>query len=113
VSAVNAPENVQRAANADNTLAIADGMIRNLSGDELKLFTQASAKVIYNGKAAYEATVLCECDGGTRLDMAMLPMAQARLVVYAEIPGWLAQDASAAWSLEFAIGGETMEFELQ
>lgn len=113
VSAVDAPESVQSAANADNTLAIVDGMIRNVSSDDLKLFTQASAKVVYNGTAAYEATVLCECDGGTRLDMTMLPMAQARLVVFAEVPGWLAQDESAAWSLQITIGGETMEYELQ
>ena len=88
-------------------------MIRNLSGDDLKLFTQTDAKLVYNGVAEYEATVLCECDGGTRLDMTMLPMAQARLVVYAEIPGWIAKDAQAKWSLELTIGGETMEFELQ
>ena len=113
VSATNAPESVQSAANTDNTLAIADGMIRNVSADDLKLFTQVSAKVIYNGTAAYDATVLCECDGGTRLDMTMLPMAQARLVVFAEVPGWLAEDAQAQWSLQITIGGETMEYELQ
>ena len=45
--------------------------------------------------------------------MTMLPMAQARLVVFAEVPGWLAQDAQAQWSLEITAGGETMEYELQ
>ena len=113
VSASNAPESVQSVMNADNKLAIADGMIRNIASEELKLFTQASARMVCNGAAAYEATVLCECDGGSRLDMTMLPMAQARLVVYAEVPGWLAQDESAAWSLHFTVGGETMEYELQ
>ena len=113
VSAVNAPDSVQSASNADNTLVIADGMIRNLAAEDLKLFAHASAKVVYNGTAAYEAALLCECDGGTRLDMTMLPMAQARLVVFAEIPGWLAQDAQAKWSLEITVGGETMEYELQ
>lgn len=113
VSASNAPGNVQSAVNADNLLLIADGMIRNISADELRLFTQATARVVLNGSTGYEATLLCECDDGSRLDMTMLPMAQARLVVYAETPGWLAQDESAAWSLELTIGGETIEYELQ
>lgn len=113
VSAANAPDSLQSASNADNTLVIADGMIRNLAAEDLKLFAHTSAKVIYNGTAAYEASLLCECDGGTRLDMTMLPMAQTRFVVFAEVPGWLAQDAQAKWSLEITAGGETMEYELQ
>lgn len=113
VSAANAPESIQTTTNADNTLVIADGMIRNISAEDLKLFAHTSAKVVYNGTAAYEAALLCECDGGTRLDMTMLPMAQARLVVFAEVPGWLAQDTQAQWSLEITAGGETMEYELQ
>lgn len=113
VSAVNAPDSLQSVYNADNALVIADGEIRNLSADELKLFTQLTATLTYSGGASYEATVLCERDEGSALDMTMLPMAQARLVVYAEVPGWLAAQEDAAWSLTLSLGGEEIEFELQ
>ena len=112
VSASNAPESVQSVYNADNTLIAVDGMIRNISAEELKLFTGLKARVIYGAGAAYDATVVCECGEGTALDVTMLPMAQARLVVYAEVPRWLAQE-DGAWSLELTCGGETLEYDLQ
>lgn len=113
VSASADPDSVQKVFNADNVLLAADGMIRNISGEELKLFTGLKARVVYGGSAAYEATVVCECGEGTALDVSMLPMAQARLVIYAEVPGWLAQEEGAAWSLELTCGDETVEYVLQ
>lgn len=113
VSASAAPESAQCVFNSDNVLLAADGMIRNVSGEEMKLFTGLKARVIYAGAAAYEATVVCESAQGTALDMSMLPMAQARLVVYAEVPGWLAQEEGAEWTLELECGGERVEFALE
>ena len=112
VSAANEPGSVQRVSNADNILVAADGMIRNASAEELKLFTGLKARVLYNGSAAYEANVVCETGNGTGLDISMLPMAQSRLVIYAEVPGWLAAE-DGAWSLELTCGGETVEYDLQ
>jgi len=112
VSASAEPDSVQRVYNADNVFLAADGLIRNISADELKLFTGVKARVLC-GSAAYDATVVCECGEGTALDVSMLPMAQARLIVYAEVPGWLAQEEGMQWSLEISCGGETAEYELQ
>lgn len=113
VSAQNAPRNVQSVFNGDNTLLAADGMVRNISAGELRLFTGLEAKVVYGGKYEFEATVLCESDEGSALDMTMLPMAQARLVLYAEIPAYLAQDNGAQWTVVLSAGDAGIEYELQ
>lgn len=113
VSAANAPDSVQSVYNADNVFLAADGMIRNISGSDLKLFTSLKARVIYNESAAFDATVVCESGEGTALDVSMLPMAQARLIVYAEVPGWLAMESGASWRIELTCGNETVGYALQ
>lgn len=113
VSAANAPDSVQIVYNADNVFLAADGMIRNISDADLKLFTGLKARVIYNDSASYDATVVCESGEGTALDVSMLPMAQSRIVVYAEVPGWLASQSDASWRIELTCGGETVEYTLQ
>lgn len=113
VSAVNAPQSAQTVFNSDNVMLAADGLIRNISADELRLYTQLSARVIYGEMCAYEATVVCECSGGTALDVSLLPMGQARLIVYAEIPAQLAQDDQAAWCIELSANGSQIDYVLQ
>lgn len=113
VSASANAETLRTTANADNVLLVADGFLRNLSVQELHLFMQLEANVVYNGKYAYEAELAVETSGGTELDTRLLPMAQARLLAYAEIPAALAADENAQWSIVFELNGEclTIDFE--
>lgn len=112
VSAAQSAE-IRSASNADNALLVADGVIRNLSMEELRLFMQMEARVIYNDTYAYDAVMLCERDAGTSLDSAMLPLAQSRLIVYAELPAYLAQDENASWRLEITAKDQSIDYELQ
>ena len=113
VSAQGNAKAMRSVVNADNVLLIAEGSIRNMSAAELHLFMQLEARVVYNGKVAYDAEMVCECSGGADLDVRLLPLAQARLLVYAEIPTAVAQDAQAEWSIVFESAGESLSFELQ
>ena len=101
------------AGNSDHALLAADGWIRNLSQDELRLFMDLDARVIYEDGYAFDATVLCERDGRSGLDISMLPMARAQLVIYAEIPAYLAREANASWRIEISAGDELITFELE
>ena len=113
VGASAAAEGQRSVVNADNVFLAADGLIRNLSPEILHLFVQLEASVVCNGRYAYEAELACESSGGTALDVRLLPLAQARLVVYAEIPAQLAMDGQAQWSIVFTHGSETLSFDLQ
>jgi len=113
VSAANGPADVRTVYNSDNVLLAADGLIRNISPKELHLFMEMEASVVYGGAYTYEATVVCERSEGRELDSSMLPMAQSRLIVYAEVPAHLAQDADAQWHIELSAGGETLKYVLQ
>lgn len=110
-AAMNAPESVQTAANSDNVLLVADGRIRNVSGNELKLFMDVEAKAVFNGEYEYEAVVLCEVNGGTALDMMLLPMADARMIVYAEVPAALAKESG--WVVRLTAGEASVEYVLE
>lgn len=113
VSASCGTEGLRAPANSDNLLLAADGWIRSLSPETLYLFMQMEAQLVYNDTYRYEAEIVCECNEGTALDTVLLPMAQARLVAYAEVPSYLAQDEQAQWCMEFTLGGETLSFDLQ
>lgn len=106
-------DSIRTAANSDNLMLVADGWIRSLSPETLYLFMQMEAQLVYNDAYRYEAEAACECNQGTALDTVLLPMAQTRLVVYAEVPAALAKDAQAQWRLELTLGGETLSFELK
>lgn len=111
VGAMNAPESVQTAYNSDNVLLVIDGVIRNTSQEELKLFSGVEAKAVFGGTYEYEATALCETNGGTALDMSLLPMAKARLIVYAEVPADLAQEGG--WVIRLNAGDASVEYVLE
>ena len=113
VSASAGPESVRTVLNRDNVLLAADGMIRNVSARDLSLFTELTAQVVYGDNYAFEADLVCECDGGSDLDMSMLPMAQARLIVYAEVPAWIAEEEGASWRIVFTAADASLEYELQ
>ena len=113
VSAAQPADGLRTVSNTDNALLIADGTIRNLSQTELRLFMHVEARVIYNDTYAYDAVLLCERDQGTALDTALLPLGTSRLIVYAEVPASLAEDADAAWRLEISVNDDKLEYELQ
>lgn len=113
VSASANAESLRTTANADNAFLIADGFLRNLSVQELHLFMQMEANMVYNGKYAYEAELAVETSGGTELDTHLLPMAQARLLAYVEIPAALAADEDALWSVVFELDGESLTIDLE
>lgn len=113
VSAASNAQSQYTVHNTDNVFLAADGCIRNLSARQLHLFMQVQAQVIYNGTHAFEAELVAEVSEGTALDTLLLPLAQARLIVYAEIPAYLAADPSAKWSVVLTADGQTLEFDLQ
>ncbi|MBE5772772.1 MAG: peptidoglycan-binding protein [Clostridiales bacterium] len=113
ITAANAGQCLYTVSNSDNVFIAADGLIRNISGQEMRLFTQVDAKVVYNDGYEFEANVVCERDGGASLDMIMLPMAESRLIVYAEIPARLAAEQDASWRIVLTVDGESLEYELQ
>lgn len=106
-------DSIRTTANSDNRMLVADGWIRSLSPETMYLFMQMEAQLVYNDTYRYEAEVACECNEGTALDTVLLPMAQARLVAYAEVPAPLAMDEQAQWRMELTLGGETLCFDLQ
>ncbi|MBR6571125.1 MAG: peptidoglycan-binding protein, partial [Clostridia bacterium] len=113
VSASENADSRRSVANTDHVLLAADGLICNMSAKELHLFMDVEASVVYNGQYAYEAELVCESSGGAELDSRLLPLAQARLIVYAEIPETLATDAQAQWSIVLSADGENLAIELQ
>lgn len=113
VSAEKGLKSLYSASNGDNVLLIADGWIQNISDSEMRLFTQLDAQIVYNDQYRFEAHILCQRDEGAALDVSLLPLAQSRMIVYGEVPGWLADQADGVWRMEIANGGESLEYELQ
>lgn len=98
-------------ANSDNLLFIARGTIQNLSAEELNFYFQLPATLVYDGKYTFPCTLQCEADGGLRFDAALLPMAQADLVVTAEIPESLVEQ-SGDWALSFNLGSSQLTYPI-
>ena len=113
VSASANPDTLRSVVNADNLFLVADGCINSLSAQEMHLFVEMKASVVYNGQYAYQAELVCEGSEGTALDTRLLPLAQSRLLVYAEIPAALAADEGAQWSIVLEHEGESLTIELQ
>lgn len=113
VSASANAESLRTVDNEDNVFLIADGLMRNVSADVLHLFMQMEAKVVCNGKYTYDAELVCEISGGKELDTRLLPMAQSRMIAYAEIPAALAEDETAQWSIVFELDGESLAVDFE
>ena len=100
---------VRAATNADNTLFIAEGRVLNTGAEELTFYRQLSASLSY-GEVSYPCMIVCETDGGARFDTSLLPLGEARLMIYAEIPARVA--GAGDWTLTLSAGGETLTYTL-
>ena len=98
---------VRAAINADDTLFIAEGRVRNVSAEELTFYRQLTAS-LFLGEVSFPCTLVCETDAGARFDTALLPLGEARLMVYAEIPATAA--ALDGWTLTLSAGSEEMTY---
>ena len=100
----------QRAASSkDHVLLVADGAFTNLSPSLANLYSAITAKAVYDGGYEYEAYAVCQVDGGERFDTSMLPLDQARLVIYAEIPAGLAGER---FQLQIQLGDAELVYDL-
>ena len=97
--------------NADNTLVIAEGQIVNRSAGEVNLYWQMTGTLTIDGYA-YKAEALCESNEGESLDSALLPLADGRLLVVAEIPK-SACLRTGEWTLSLQMGEQTWEYTLE
>ena len=97
--------------NADNTLVIAEGQIVNRSAGEVNLYWQMTGTLTIDGYA-YKAEALCESNEGESLDSALLPLADGRLLVVAEIPK-SACLRTGEWTLSLQMGEQTWEYALE
>lgn len=97
------------ASSSDNLLLIADGTFANLSASEMSLFSDLTATAVYNGTYRYECQVVCQANGGERFDSMLLPMAESRVVIFAEIPAALADEA---FQLEVQLGSYLLTYTL-
>ncbi|MBR3503100.1 MAG: peptidoglycan-binding protein [Clostridia bacterium] len=98
---------VRAAVNGDDLLFIAEGRVLNTSAEELTFYRQLSAALSL-GEVSFPCTLVCETDAGARFDTALLPLGEARLVIYAEVPARAA--AADGWTLALSAGGETLTY---
>lgn len=96
------------ASDADNTLAIYEGTIKNISLDELDFYWQLTA-TLSCGEYEYDCVMVCETNGGESFATALLPLGEARLVVYAEIPEGVAGEGE--WKLTLNAGETAIEIQ--
>lgn len=69
-----------------NKLLIAEGTIVNTDTEELQLPIVLSAELVVDGKYVYPCTIRCEKRGMTYYGTSLIPLEEARLVIYAEFP---------------------------
>ena len=100
---------VRVASNADNTLFIAEGRVLNVSTEELTFYRLLTATLSLS-EVSYPCTLVCETDGGARFDTSLLPLGEARLMIYAEIPDRVA--GLDDWTLTLSAGDETLTYTL-
>ena len=97
----------------DNMLLVVNGKIRNTHDAALRLGVEVRAEMVCNGKYRFHAMVVCESSGATKLDSQLIPGAAADVLIYAEVPQYLAEDADAVWTLELSAGTETATYTLE
>ena len=103
---------VRETVNADNVFLAADGSIQGLGAEELSLLWEATAEMVCDGGQAFPANLYCETDQGGEFSSTLGILARSRLVVAAEVPGYLA-DAGRSWRLILRFGSEEFSFELR
>ena len=102
---------LKTAADADNVLILADGVIQNRSAEALSLSWDVSATCTYEGQWSFPANVYCEKNGGESFAGTLGILARARLVVACEVPAYLLEEGGA-WTLTLNLGTESFAYEL-
>lgn len=97
-------------SDSGNIFVVCEGEIRNGSS-ELGLGWQMSGELIVNGNISYSCVLRAESDDGEGFASALLPMAESRLLVLAEVPGAALAGAETA-ELVLHNGTETIEYKL-
>lgn len=69
-----------------NTLLAACGTIVNADAGEIQLPIVMSARLVLDGKYTYPCSVRCEKNGASYYETSLIPLEEARLVIYAEVP---------------------------
>lgn len=93
------------ASDADDTLLIYEGTVKNLSVDELDFYWQLTAEAGF-GDYSFDCTLACERNDGATLSSTLPPLGEARLLIYAEVPE-IAADAND-WQLTVTANGESL-----
>ena len=99
-------------SNSDNALIIADGTMMNASGEQIRFAVDMTAELVCNGQYVFDVIIVCEGNGGTTLETTMIPKAQSRVMVYAEVPSYLARMEDAQWTLTVKADDETVVYTL-
>ena len=99
------------AANQDNLLIAFDGRVKNGGLTPLDLAWRLTATVTYEGVYAFPCQLACERDDGAAFGDSLIPLAESRLVLYAEIPRGIA-GGGGAWTLTIAEGEARIEYPL-
>ncbi len=102
---------LKTAADADNVLILAEGVIQNQSAEALSLSWDVSATCTYEGQWSFPANVYCEKNGGESFAGTLGILARARLVVACEVPAYLLEEGGA-WTLTLNLGKESFAYEL-
>ena len=71
-----------------------------------------TAELVCNGQYVFDVIIVCEGNGGTTLETTMIPKAQSRVMVYAEVPSYLARMEDAQWTLTVKADDETVVYTL-
>lgn len=98
---VRAPEN------ADNLFFVADGWIKNTGGNTIFLPAQIRASLHVGDARFSDFRVLVEADGATRFAFSLLPLAEARVVLFCEIPA--AALRADGFTLRIESGAQSVE----
>lgn len=96
------------ASDKDDTLVIYEGTVKNISAEDLDFYWQMSAAVRC-GEYEYPCVLVCERNEGASLVSALPPLAEARLLIYAEVPETVA--GSMEWTLELQAGDASFTIE--
>lgn len=111
LSATNAKDMLatRECADSGHTLLIAEGWIRNEEAEELLLGDQLSA-TFQCGGTAWEATLLVEQSGGTRLGTVLGARDAGRLLIFAEVPSDVASEGPDG--LQLRMGENVLNYAL-
>ena len=94
-------------ADVGDRFCIVEGVLRNEGETELGLGWQLTARVIVDGKYAYDCTVRVENGAADGFLTALAPQGEGRLLLLAEIPA-AALEAAQTIGVAVSLGGETL-----